>query len=201
MDLGIKLSLNEHAGEHEILKDHDILALESYFHSSKITAPMFSSNALCCYLKLMSSHANLIQTAAFIFRNFKNPPSDWLWQPELCLTVPEHSLIMPSDDLSINPGFTCLFSFAIKKMYMLYLRFLPLKQDHGPILDLIFIYDYKLNRIDMKTYGISTPGNFDLIGSSIRHILSKVNSNISETDDAECSLLLAVKEISKHLEI
>ena len=199
MDLGIKLSLKDYNNDHNILNDQDIVALESCFHSSKIKSPMFSSNALCCYLKLMSSHANLIQTAAFIFRNYRNPPNDWLWQPELCLTVPDHSLIMPFDDLPINPGVACLFTFP-NRTYMLYLRFLPLKQDHGLILDLILVYDYKQNRIDMKTYGISTSANFDSIGSSINQILAKVNSTVS-SNSSSCSLLLAVKEISSHLEL
>ena len=201
MDLGIKLCISDNANAHDILKEQDILALENLFHSSKIKSPMFSSNALCCYLILMSSTANLIQTAAFIFRHSRNIPNDWLWQPELCLTVPDNSKVMPADDdLNIKPGTSCLYCFPSKKSYILYLRFLPKKQDHGLILDLVLLYDCKQNRVDLKTYGISNK-SFDLVGNSVRQILTKVNSSITASNNPDCPLMLAVKEISKNLEI
>ena len=201
MDLGIKLCISDNPNAHDILKEQDILALENLFHSSKIKAPMFSSNALLCYLTLMSSSANLIQTASFILRHSRNTPSDWLWQPELCLTVPDNSKVMAADDeLNIKPGMSCLFGNPSKKSYYLYIRFLRKKQDHSLILDLVLLYDCKQNRIDLNTYGISSKSS-DLIGNSVRQILNRVNSSITASNNADCPLMLAVKEISKNLEI
>ena len=200
MDLGIKLCISDNQNAHEMLKEQDILSLESLFHSSKIKAPTFSSNALCCYLILMSSPANLIQTAAFIFRHSRNTPSDWLWQPELCLTVPDNSKVMPADDdLNVKPGMSCLFSSPSKKSYFLYLRFLR-KQDHNLILDLVLLYDFKQNQIELKTHGLSNK-SFDLIDTSVHQIVNRVNSSTTVSNSAECPLMLAVKEISKNLEI
>ena len=197
MDLGVKLSHVDNGIDQAALNTLDIQALEMCFHSSKIKSPQFSNNALSCYLKLMSSPLRFLQTAAFIIRQSRNTPTDWLWQPELCLTTPDNSQVKPQDDLSASPGHSCLFILP-NKCYVLYIRFSPLKQKQGPILDLVLLYDYKHNKTDLKTHGISDTGRTpELIVNAINKILARVNS----CNESDCSLLLAVEELSKKLEI
>ena len=194
-DLGVKLSLNDTIDTHTTLRDAELQTLVTFFHSSKIKSPVFSINALSCYLTLMNSSSSLIKSAAYIFKHFQNPLNEWLWRPELCLTVPDNPYCRTSGEISINPGISCLYK--IPKGYMLYLRLLPQKQEHRTIVDLIMVYDFKQNIIDLKTYGISVGYTNDSIGSSIRKLLNRVNAS----RETECSLMLAVKEISKHLVI